>query len=220
MLRINSGDVCKERNAYINQLVNLAVTKARLGVIYTGFERIIELDDFGEITKITMPAWVARIKDATDFVIYARKKMVSGEEGETNSVFYATVMTSKDNAVLIDGKTYDTTDYKPIINPLGVEQAVGYNEITSFSESVLRVIEQDKDNKVGNKGIENTTIENKETEAEAKPGNTPEHDTQLILEETTATLQTLENPQSPQTPQNTQNPENAKKPPKNIFGDI
>lgn len=110
-------NVWKERNFFLNQLVELAKANTRCGVAYVGFERIVDVDANGEIRRIAMPSWAAKIKSSTNIVVYVKRKIVDGVKR-----FYADVVSSKDDNILVDGKTYEFTGYVPIVNPLGTKE--------------------------------------------------------------------------------------------------
>ena len=132
-------NVWKERNFFLNQIVELAKANARCGVAYVGFERIVDVDSNGEIRKIAMPSWAAKIKSSTNVVVYVKRKIINGEKR-----FFIDVLSSKDDNILVDGQTYEFTNYTPNVNPLSMNQIPKVVEVPSKPVNIEKKIEEQK----------------------------------------------------------------------------
>ena len=130
---VENRNLWKERNAYIRQIHNMMINNASQGVIYTGWEEIIEVDDEGELKKITLPKWTDIIMQKTQFIIRIVKTTTKTANGNRIEKYYAKVVSSKDDDFLPTGSVFDITGYKSII-PIKLQKQIQQLQQSSQSQ--------------------------------------------------------------------------------------
>jgi len=120
---VENRNLWKERNAYIRQIHNMMINNASQGVIYTGWEEIIEVDDEGELKKITLPKWTDIIMQKTQFIVRIVKTATKTANGNRIEKYYAKIVSSKDDDFLPTGSVFDITNYKSII-PIKLQKQI------------------------------------------------------------------------------------------------
>jgi hypothetical protein len=93
----------KERRMLLRQIHKRAIDIAKKGVIYTAYQEKDEIVIEGElITKKDVPKWIDVIMFETDYVIHV--------DAQPTGQFVARIVTSKNDAKLPTGRTFDVTN--------------------------------------------------------------------------------------------------------------
>jgi hypothetical protein len=111
---IANQNLWKERNVYIRQLHNTMISNARFGVIYTGWEQLVEVEDEGELRKLTIPKWTDIIMQKTQFIVRIVRTTVKSGNGQKVNKYFAKIVSSKDDDFLPTGAVFDITNYTSI----------------------------------------------------------------------------------------------------------
>ncbi len=143
---ISNQNLWKERNVYIRQLHNTMVNNARFGVIYTGWEQLVEVEDEGELKKITMPKWTDIIMQKTQFIIRAVKVTAKSSNGQKLNKYFAKIVSSKDDDFLQTGSVFDITNYTPIpqIQALSSQIQKAQQNTTKTNEDTVKQKTEEK----------------------------------------------------------------------------
>ena len=102
----------RERNAYYDQIHNLAVAQANVGVIYTTWEKTEETTIEGKVRKSTVPVWASRMMEASNIVLHVS---VDERPSQNKNYYYVHVDSDKANMLFRTGELLDVSDLKPLI---------------------------------------------------------------------------------------------------------
>ena len=174
----------RERSAYFDQIHNLAVAKANVGVIYTTWEKTEETTIEGKIKKATAPVWVTRMKSASNIVLHIS---VDERPSQNKNFYYVHVDSDKANILFRTGEVIDVTDLRPLITEeqvQGIQLKLGNEEkkdarqeIHENREKVKNLLSQEPSQEPSKEEeVEEEVIQVKKEEVKEKPKEKPKQE--------------------------------------------
>ncbi|MGC8654362.1 MAG: AAA family ATPase [Candidatus Kryptoniota bacterium] len=110
---IKDRNIWKERNAYVDQIHNLAVKQANVFVIYTTFEGVQEVEGEEENVAQVVPKYVARMMYASNVILHQVMKKYPSQKINR---YFVEVDSDKGNIIFRTGDVLDVTDFKPLVS--------------------------------------------------------------------------------------------------------
>jgi hypothetical protein len=103
---VSNLNLWKKRRIYLRHIHRMAMAVSRKGMVYTTYPKIRTLmNDDGMEVRDKVPNWIDIVLEETDFVIRAESQKVKGKQ-----VFLAFCESSKNDKMMVTGKTYNVTD--------------------------------------------------------------------------------------------------------------
>ena len=109
---IKDRNIWKERNAYVDQIHNLAVKQAKVLVIYTTFEGVQEVEGEDENVVQVVPRYVARMMYASNIILHQVMKKYPSQRVNR---YLVEVDSDKGNVLFRTGDVIDVSNFAPLI---------------------------------------------------------------------------------------------------------